>query len=179
MVFIFHCSLILVVRCTDNSSCNDGEICRFSKHWNGTICEKGNIMYIYENMFYSSNNNKTILKIKILINFVALPLDIYYTPPTKQGYCSINTRGVKHEHCRCYNSNEDINNCREMCDVDSKCKAYSFRDRHSECYLYTTSSCTKECKKRNYGKLGNILERQYAGASGCYIKHKSKIVYQN
>ena len=102
---------------------------------------------------------------------------ISYKPPSMQGYCTIDNTGAKHEHCRCSNVDEDANNCREMCDIDAKCKGYSYRTSNSKCHLYTTSMCTKGCNKRKRGKLGDIREKYHADESGCFIKVKGKILY--
>ena len=101
-----------------------------------------------------------------------------YKTSGKQGYCSIDATGRRHEHCRCSNNNEDINDCKEKCDKDSTCKGYSYRNINSRCYLYTTSMCTNGCKKRNKGAVGDLIEQKDHDESGCYVKKEGKSAYE-
>ena len=98
-----------------------------------------------------------------------------YSTPTLKGYCSIDSAGKRHEHCRCQDVNEDINDCKAKCDGDSGCIAYSFRDQAKQCYLYTIDSCSSTCEKRMQGQVGNLLERADNGESGCFIKEKGEL----
>jgi hypothetical protein len=98
-----------------------------------------------------------------------------YTSSSKPGYCSIDATGRRHEHCRCSKGNEDLNDCKERCDEDSKCKGYSYRNIKSRCYLYTTSTCTNGCNKRSKGRLGDLIEKGDREESGCYVKEKGRL----
>ena len=102
----------------------------------------------------------------------------FYSTPTQRGYCSIDLFGRRHEHCRCRDVNEDINDCKSKCDGDSGCIAYSFRDKEKFCYLYTIENCSSTCKKRNKGQkaIGNLLEGVDKHESGCFIKEKGELV---
>ena len=97
---------------------------------------------------------------------------VSYTVPNVKGYCSIDDLGRRHEHCRCTDKNERIEDCKKKCDTDVRCKGYSFRATNSRCYLYTTSSCSSKCTKRNAGNLGNLIEKRDDGESGCFRKMK-------
>ena len=113
----------------------------------------------------------SITKNAILVD---IPSVLPYTKPSERGYCSIDKTGKRHEHCRCSNQNEDINDCKRKCDKDSSCKGYSFRETKSRCYLYTTSTCQKGCNKRSVRNVGNLLERKDNGESGCFRKQNGK-----
>ena len=96
-----------------------------------------------------------------------------YSTPTVKGYCSIDSAGKRHEHCRCQDVNEDINDCKARCNEDSGCIAYSFREV-SICFLYTMDSCSSTCEKRMQGQVGNLLERADNDESGCFVKEKGE-----
>ena len=97
--------------------------------------------------------------------------------PRAAGYCVEKGKtGGRHEHCRCNASSESIETCRVRCDNDFKCKGYSFRKKYSKCYLYTTSTCSNGCNKRNKGRLGDMKEVKANNESGCYIKKKSTLI---
>ena len=95
-----------------------------------------------------------------------------YTASNGKGYCSIDELGRRHEHCRCTDKNERIEDCKQKCDMDVRCKGYSYRATNSRCYLYTTSSCNSKCTKRNEGNVGNLMEKRDDGESGCFKKMK-------
>ena len=95
---------------------------------------------------------------------------------SKKGYCSIDASGRRHEHCRCSNGTEDICDCKKRCDKDYNCKGYSYRNTKSRCYLYTTSTCSNGCDKRNLGKVGDLIVKLDTNESGCFIKGKGKRV---
>ena len=100
-----------------------------------------------------------------------------YVKPSGKGYCtiiSVNT-GTKPEHCQCRDGNQNIDSCRIRCDNDYECKGYSYHNDRSVCYIYTTSTCSDGCNKRNQGRIGDLRENKKdigTKESGCYIKER-------
>ena len=65
--------------------------------------------------------------------------------------------------------------CKGECDVDDRCKGYSFSDENpgnQKCEVYTTSTCPsgENIRTRKDDQQGEIKHRNHNTGSGCYIK---------
>ena len=91
------------------------------------------------------------------------------------GYCS-NDGENRHDGCECYENVDTI--CKLHCDLDVKCKGYSFKKDGASCMYYTTSSCRhdsviKNCTTwRHNQTIDQLLVAKDDKESGCFVKSK-------
>ena len=78
----------------------------------------------------------------------------------------------KHEHCRLSDIDE-IEKCKEICDIEECCKGYSHNPEFKKCLIYTASDCNINCYKRNQGSNKMIIagRDRTSKESGCFVKN--------
>ena len=105
-------------------------------------------------------------------NKMSFFITVSYERLSDNGYCGINTHSSNaHESCQCSltHSGTQGSGCKTLCNLDSTCKAYSFKSK--SCRIYTTEPCPSDCpSKHNTGVRGSITNRGESFHLGCYRK---------
>ena len=90
----------------------------------------------------------------------------------RSGCCfKVGNKWEFHEQCDC---KANINFCKQACDEDHNCKGYVAHESNGYCQIATTTTCptTNDCKKYQYGLIGDLdpTARCGNGFEGCFIK---------
>ena len=109
-----------------------------------------------------------------MLYFCRYLIETIYTRPSTDGYCSVDNAGTRHQSCRCTLEGNKEFFCKVKCDIDTKCRGYSYYSSKDEkCDIYTTGSCPHNCVVKHSGNIGEIRQKNNNDARGCFIKKET------